>query len=275
MNKCDHPSRGRIWFEALAGNQIERPRDLNSVLVGDADLGGNRVRYLSVVPDPDNRFPRARSGEVGLEEGWMLAKHIREVINEGREQPRRPIVAIVDVPSQAYGRREELLGIFLACAAAANAYADARLAGHPVISLVVGRALSGGFLAHGYQANRILALEDSGVVVHAMGKQAAARVTKRSVAELDELAGKVLPLSYDIRAYAQLGVLHQLIQGVNADAPSGTDVEKVREALVLAIGNARSGPRDLSSRLGSPEAQQTRHASIEVRRRLTEQWKKS
>jgi malonate decarboxylase gamma subunit len=275
MSKCDHPSRGRIWFEALAGNRIERPRDLNSVLVGDADLGGNRVRYLSVVPDPDNRFPRARSGEVGLEEGWMLAKHIREVINEGRDQPRRPIVAIVDVPSQAYGRREELLGIFLACAAAANAYADARLAGHPVISLVVGRALSGGFLAHGYQANRILALEDSGVVVHAMGKQAAARVTERSVAELDELAGKVLPLSYDIRAYAQLGVLHQLIKGVNADAPGGTDVEKVREALVLAIGNAHSGPRDLSSRLVSPEAQQTRHASIEVRRRLTEQWKKS
>jgi malonate decarboxylase gamma subunit len=270
-----NPSRGRIWFEALAGNQTEHSRDLGSVLVGDADLEGDGVRYLSVVPDPENRFPRARAGEVGLEEGWTLAKHIREVIDEGREDPRRPIVAIVDVPSQAYGRREELFGIFLACAAAVNAYADARLAGHPVIALVVGRALSGGFLAHGYQANRILALEDSGVVVHAMGKQAAARVTKRSIAELDELAGKVLPLSYDIRAYAQLGVLHQLIKGVNADAPRGSDFEKVREALVLAIRDARSGPRDLSNRLGSPEAQQTRHASIEVRRRLTEQWKKS
>jgi malonate decarboxylase gamma subunit len=268
-----HPSRGRIWFEALAGNQTQHSRDLGSVLVGDADLGGNWVRYLSVVPDPENRFPRARAGEIGLEEGWTLAKHIREVVNE--EEPRRPIVAIVDVPSQAYGRREELFGIFLACAAAVNAYADARLAGHPVISLVVGRALSGGFLAHGYQANRILALEDSGVVVHAMGKQAAARVTKRSIAELNELAGKVLPLSYDIRAYAQLGVLHQLIKGVNADAPSGAEVESVREALVLAIRDARAGHRDLSNRLGSPEAQQTRHASIEVRQRLTEQWKKS
>jgi len=94
--------------------------------------------------------PEFMISSAGLEEGWRLAKHIREVIDEARTKAPRPVVAIVDVPSQAYGRREELLGIHLACAAAANAYADARLAGHPVISLVVGKALSDGFLAHGY-----------------------------------------------------------------------------------------------------------------------------
>jgi malonate decarboxylase beta subunit len=263
-------SRGQIWFEALAGLQNQGSDGIGSVLVGDAVLGKDLVRYLAVVPYPQNRFPRARSGEVGLEEGWTLAKHIREVIDEG--QPR-PIVAIVDVPSQAYGRCEEEFGIFLACAAAANAYADARLAGHPVVSLIVGRAFSGGFLAHGYQSNRILAFEDSKVVVHAMGKQAAARVTKRSVSELDELAGKVLPLSYDIRTYAQLGILHQLIHGVNPEAPAATDVAKVREALERAVADARSGPRDLSNRLDNPEAQQTRKASIKVRQLLTLQWR--
>lgn len=263
-------SRGQIWFEALAGLQNQGSDGISSVLVGDAVLGKDLVRYLAIVPYPQNRFPRARSGEVGLEEGWTLAKHIREVIDEG--QPR-PIVAIVDVPSQAYGRCEEEFGIFLACAAAANAYADARLAGHPVVSLIVGRAFSGGFLAHGYQSNRILAFEDSKVVVHAMGKQAAARVTKRSVSELDELAGKVLPLSYDIRTYAQLGILHQLIHGVDPEAPAATDVAKVREALERAVADARSGPRDLSNRLDNPEAQQTRKASIKVRQLLTLQWR--
>jgi malonate decarboxylase beta subunit len=263
-------SRGQIWFEALAGQQNQGSDSIGSVLVGDAVLGKDLVRYLAIVPYPQNRFPRARSGEVGLEEGWTLAKHIREVIDEG--QPR-PIVAIVDVPSQAYGRCEEEFGIFLACAAAANAYADARLAGHPVVSLIVGRAFSGGFLAHGYQSNRILAFEDSKVVVHAMGKQAAARVTKRSVSELDELAGKVFPLSYDIRTYAQLGILYQLIHGVNPEAPAATDVAKVREALERAVADARSGPRDLSNRLDNPEAQQTRKASIKVRQLLTLQWR--
>jgi malonate decarboxylase gamma subunit len=75
----------------------------------------------------------------------------------------------------SHRRREETAAIFLAAAAAANAYADARVAGHPVISLVVGHAISGGFLTHGYQANRILALDDDGVIIHAMHKEAAAR----------------------------------------------------------------------------------------------------
>jgi malonate decarboxylase beta subunit len=271
----DHPSRGQIWFEALAGVASQRPGGVGSVLVGDSDLGENQVLYLAVVPDSENRFPRARSGELGLQEGWILAKYIHEVIDAGSQEAQRPIVAIVDVPSQAYGRREELLGIFLACAAAANAYAAARFAGHPVISLVVGRALSGGFLAHGYQSNRILAFDDPGVTIHAMGKEAAARVTKRSVAELDELAVKVLPLSYDVRAYAQLGILHRLIQGVNADAPTGIDIAKVRKVLEEAIADARLRPRDLSNRLASAEARQTRKASIEVRRLLVAQWRNS
>ena len=47
--------------------------------------------------------------------------------------------------------------------------------GHPVIALVIGNAISGGFLTHGYQANRILAFDDAGVVIHAMHKEAAAR----------------------------------------------------------------------------------------------------
>jgi malonate decarboxylase gamma subunit len=39
-----------------------------------------------------------------------------------------------------------------------------------VIALLVGKAMSGAFLAHGYQANRLIALRDPGVMVHAMGK---------------------------------------------------------------------------------------------------------
>jgi len=271
----DRTGRGRIWFAALAGTKCRQLCPIGSVLAADTDLGGHRVRYLAVVPDPENRFPRARSGELGLEEGWNLAKQIREVIDEEQSEVRRPIIAIVDLPSQAYGHREELLGIFLACAAAANAYAEARFAGHPVVSLVVGNALSGGFLAHGYQANRILAFDDPGVVIHAMGKQAAARVTKRSVAELDELARKVLPLSYEIRAFARFGVLHELMEGVNADTPTETDIKKVKAALQRAIADARVGSRTLENRLTSPEATQTRKASIEVRRLLTAQWKRS
>lgn len=267
-------SRGRTWFHALTGGQAGlADGGPKTVLRAEAPLGGEQALFLAVVPDPENRFPRARGGEVGLAEGWALARHLHEIVaaDAGLERPR-PIVAVVDVTSQAYGRTEEMLGIHLACAAAVDAYASARLAGHPVVALLVGRAMSGAFLAHGYQANRILALDDAGVLVHAMGKQAAARVTRRSLAEVEALGRKVLPMSYDIRACAQLGILHKLIEGVNADQPSPEDLRRTEAELAAAVADARSGPADLSSRLTSEAARTTRAASIEARRRLAAQW---
>jgi malonate decarboxylase gamma subunit len=264
--------RGRVWFEALTGGAGVIASGLRSVCVADADLGGRPARFIAVVPDAQNRFPRARGGEVGIDEGWALALHVRHAIAADHDVARRPIIAVVDVSSQAYGRREELLGIHLACAAAADAYASARLAGHPVISLLVGKAMSGAFLAHGYQANRIIALDSPEVMVHAMGKQAAARVTRRSVEELEMLGETFAPMAYDIRSFAKLGLLYKLISGVDADTPEQTDVERVRAELLRAIADTRAGTRDLASRLTSPAARESRAASIEVRRRLAEQW---
>jgi malonate decarboxylase beta subunit len=271
-------SRGKTWFDALATQVLPSP--YASVAIADANLGaglgdGQVARLLAVVPDPESRFPRARAGEVGLLECIGLGGAVREVTQQDRglaEDQRRPIVAIVDVPSQAYGRREEELGEFLYMAAAVDAYATARFAGHPVIALVVGSAISGGFLAHGFQASQILALNDAGVEIHAMHKPAAARITLRTVSELDELAKTVTPLSYDVRAWATLGQCDDLLSVSNADQPTSADVTLARDALRAAVTRARQGPRDLSNRLTSEQARHARAASLMVQRRLTEQW---
>ena len=263
---------GLTWLEALAGSaglSGELPR---TVRVADAPLGAERARFIAVVPDADNRFPRARAGEVGLDEALALARQVRRTLAEDAGRRPRPIIALVDVTSQAYGVREELLGMHLAAAAAVDAYASARLAGHPLIALLVGKAISGGFLTHGYQANRILALDSPGVQLHAMSKQSAARVTRRSVEELERLGERVTPMAYDVRSFARLGLLHRLIGGVDAAQPSAADVERVRGELVAAVAAARTGPPDLATRLSSPEALEGRAASIAVRRRLAEQW---
>jgi malonate decarboxylase gamma subunit len=265
-------SRGRTWFQALADKAHPVATGLGSVLVADASWGSERVRLLAIVPDAWNRFPRARHGELGLEEGWALAHHVREAIAADRSGARRPILAVVDVQSQAYGRLEALLGIHLSLAAAADAYATARMAGHPVVALIVGTALSGGLLAHGDQAHRLLALDDPQVMVQAMRKQSAARVTRRTVEELDELGKTVIPMAYDIRQFAKLGLLHELIAGIDADAPAPAQVARVKERVAAAIADIRKLPGDLTSRLNNPEAKVHRAASIEVRRRLTEQW---
>ena len=264
--------RGAVWFRALTGQTSPMPGDPKSVLTADAPLGNDRARFLCVVADPHARFPCARHGEVGLEEAFALASRVREVIEHAKNTINRPIVAIVDVKSQAYGRREETAAIFLAAAAAADAYGSARLAGHPVIALVVGHALSGAFLTHGYQANRILAFDDDGVMIHAMHKEAAARVTRRSVDELEKLGKEIAPMSYDIRDYAKLGLLYKLLHVENPEKPSQQEIRNVQKELVAAIADARSGPVDLRNRLESPAARETRKASLLVRTKLEAQW---
>jgi malonate decarboxylase beta subunit len=264
-------SRGRTWFEALAGATFDG--EPASVLCADGTVRGESARFLAVVPDQGAKFPRARTGELGLEEGWALARRVREAVAEDEDGERRALVAVVDVPGQPYGYREELLGLHLALAAAVDAYATARLAGHPVVALVVGQAISGAFLAHGMQANRILALDDPGVAVQVMSKRSTARVTRRSVEELDEIAESVPATAYDVTSFSRLGALHRLIEGVEADRPGESDVETVRDALIETISSVRhDGTTHLSSRLDSPEARRYRAASLRVRERLAQEW---
>ena len=255
--------RGLQWFNALSAGATAVEGLPRSLKVAEGVLGEQPVRYIAVVTDAQNRFPRARNGEVGLLEGWGLAKAVDDAIARG---DKRPLIAIVDVPSQAYGRREEALGIHQALAAAAESYARARLAGHPVIALLVGKAMSGAFLAHGYQANRLIALRDPGVMVHAMGKASAARVTLRSVEELEALAASVPPMAYDIDSYASLGLLWETLSVSQIEQPTVQDVERVGDCLVSAIKDIETP--DLSSRLGATH----RAASSHVRQLLREQW---
>jgi malonate decarboxylase gamma subunit len=267
--------RGRAWFQALTGKDQPRTGDPASVLTADAQVCRETALFLCVVPNPDNRFPCVRDGQVGLEEAYALATRIREAIDDDRDKPKaekRPIIAIIDVKSQAYGRREETAGIFLAAAASADAYASARMAGHPVISLVVGHAFSGGFLTHGYQANRILAFDDSGVTIHAMHKEAAARITRRSVSDLERLGHQIAPMSYDVRDYAKLGTLHKLLHVNNPIEPTASEIAEAKQAIAEAIDDARTGPENLGSRLNSPAAKETRKASRTVRALMEEQW---
>ncbi|MEU8078828.1 biotin-independent malonate decarboxylase subunit beta [Catellatospora citrea] len=259
--------RGLAWTVALAGAPPQPV--IPSVLRADRD----DTVFLAVVPDPDNHFYRARQGQVGLTECAALARTLRAITAEdSRREQRRPIVAIVDLPSQAYGRIEEMAGLHQAIAAAVDAADAARVAGHPLVTLVVGKALSGGFLAHGLQASQILALDDPGVEIHAMHKAAAARITLRTVEQLDELAKSIPPLSYDVRQWATLGFCDGLLTVENADDPTDADVRTVLAAIADAVTRARPGPVDLSNRLDSAQAVKVRAASRAVRDALAAQW---
>ncbi|MHA3048073.1 biotin-independent malonate decarboxylase subunit gamma [Acinetobacter sp. ANC 4639] len=272
VNATHVAARGLNWFNALtAESSFQNVPDFPASLrVADGELNGYPVRVIAVVIDANNQFPRAQQGEVGLLEGWSLARAVDQAIQaDASQSQKRAILCVVDVPSQAYGRREEVLGIHQALGAAADRYITARLAGHPVISLLVGKAMSGAFLAHGYQANRLIALDDAGVMVHAMGKESAARVTLRSVEELEQLAAKVAPMAYDIQSYQSLGLLAEILQVQDIVHPQVEDVQLIQQHVAAALQDIlQSQDRSLSSRFYG----ENRQASQKVRALLREQW---
>jgi len=257
-------SRGNRWFDALRAGITPDPTMPPSVRVADRTFGTTELRLIAVVPDPMNRFVRARSGELGIDEGIAIARAV--------EEAPAAIVAIIDVPGQAFGLREEMLGIHRALAVAVDAYVRKRRAGHGVAALVVGRAISGAFLAHGLQANWIAALRDPGIEVHVMSESSVARVTRSSREEITRIAGLIPATARDIERFATLGAIDRLFDVADPNEPTLAEIAEILEALVGALVVPAIATRTPRNRLDSDAARTTRRLSIDVRARLRAAW---
>lgn len=270
----NHPnSFSFAWFNALSTVSGGEPPIPQERSVARGDYGEDAI-LLAVIADPTARYPRARHGEVGLAEGWAFADAVMRVVDDDAARAhKRAIIIVIDVPGQAYGYVEELAGIHQSLAAAANALATARLAGHPTVGLVVGHAVSGAFLAVGLQAGRLIAIDHDGVVVQVMSRRAAARITRRTIEEIDEAAKLVPATAHDVTSFARLGALHRLLRIDDPRSPAAAEVSQVRDAIDAAVVDLRtSGDRSLHTRLTSVGARDQRSASILVRERIDQQW---
>lgn len=266
-------SNGEKWFAYLTG--INNPKSNIGTVLHKTILKNEQERiYISIVPDKENKYYRVRDGEVGLVEGHAVASIVSSVIKEDENKDlKRPIILIIDVPSQAYGYNEELIGIHLALASSSEYYARARQKGHPVIGVMIGNAISGAFLAHGLQSNRLIAIGDDKNSVQAMSKESAARITNRTIEELEKATEKVPAMAYDIYNFAKLGALYRLIDDVDGSSPSKTDIKIIENTIEEAILSTIDQPKDLSFRYETEAAKTTgRVATREVRKKVREQW---
>jgi malonate decarboxylase gamma subunit len=255
-------SRGGIWFRALAGAEPCIETGLRTLLVADVKVAGELARLIAVVPDAFDAYAANSQSELGLDEAWVLADQVRDMIAADRCGTKRPIISIVDASSQAHGRIEELLGISYSCAAAAEAYAAARSAGHPLIALVVRSSAPGALLAHGFPAHRLLAFD---------GPAAVGRAARRSTEAGGTPGRQGGPGSRGVRYQGGRPQLLELIAGIDADAPSGAQIRLVKERVALAVDDVRSRPGNLILRLGNDPSMLAR-AESEVRRRFSESW---
>lgn len=251
-------SIGYHWFSALTNLQFPTSTSA-TVYAAASDLFTEEVVVTAIVPNPNNPMYRVRNGEVGLVEGYEMGHLLETVYHEDKEKAiKRPIVAVIDVPSQAYGYNEELIGIHAALANSAAAYAKLRQAGHPVIGFIAGNAISGAFLAHGLQSSRLIALNSEKITVQAMSKESASRVTKRSIAAIEAAAEKVPSIAYDIKNYTKLGAIFTFLSSITDQSVTSESKATVIEAINEAIDDVRkTNDTMLTSRYTNPIAKKS------------------
>lgn len=188
-------------------------------VIGTAKLNNETCTIIAIDAMKVNRkFRVVYAGIIGLEEGYKMALAVYHSIKADESKPpadKRPLVLIVDTPGNGPGKLEEMFGMNKATGAYQLALAEARKAGHPVVALVVGRAISGAFLCHGLQADHVLSLAPKfGTLVHVMPLTSIARITKLDIEWLQELAESNPVFAAGPDFFYRLGGIEELIDSI-------------------------------------------------------------
>ena len=216
-------------------------------VVGTGQIKGRIVTVIAndaKVANP--RFPVVYAGIIGMEEAYKMATAVYASIETDKDREpgkKRPLVLIVDSPGNGPGKTEEIFGMNKATGAYQLALTEARQKGHPVIAMIIGRAISGAFLCHGLQADRILSLsKEYGTMIHVMPITSIARITKRDIETLEELSKSNPVFASGAEFFYKLGGLEEIVE--NADDMRDAIHRHIQEvdALNAAGKSEQNGP---------------------------------
>jgi malonate decarboxylase gamma subunit len=201
------------------GHDVATDGDL---LSGTAEVAGDAVTVVGTTND----------AAIGVELALALATAVLATV---REHPGRAIVFLVDTQGQRLRRRDEVLGIHAVMAHLAQCLEVARRAGHRIVSLVYGRAVSGGYITGGMMADACFALASAEISV--MNLPAMARVTKIPQERLEALARTSPVFAPGADNYWKMGQLEAVWSGDPAAtlaaalaAPAQPDLRRRRGA---------------------------------------------
>ncbi|VUS41410.1 Malonyl-S-ACP:biotin-protein carboxyltransferase MADD [Klebsiella huaxiensis] len=239
---------GSFAENALTGLNLPCDDYGPGAVVGSARINGEICTVIANDAMTFNpRFPVVYAGIIGLEEGYKMALAVYRTLAMDKDKPageKRPLVLIVDTPGNGPGKLEEIIGMNKATGAYQLALAEARHAGHPIIAMVIGRAISGAFLCHGLQADHILSLtSEFGTMIHVMPLSSIARITRQDVERLSELSRSNPVFAAGPEFFWQLGGVEELIK----------TIPEMREAIVRHIGDVRRQKQDVSIQATGPQ----------------------
>jgi len=220
---------------AIGDKTIDDPDYGPCAVVGTATLDGQKVTLIASDGQGFNdRFPVVYAGVIGMEEGYKMASAVYASLEADADKPKeqkRPLVLIVDTPGNGPGKVEEIFGMNKATGAYQLALAEARLAGHPIIAIVIGRAVSGAFLCHGLQADRILSLDASfSTIIHVMPLTSVSRIIRKDLEVLQELSKSNPVFASGPQFFHALGGVEELLDST----------EKMRPAIIDQIASVRA-----------------------------------
>lgn len=200
---------------------------------GRARVGARRVTVIGT----------AERAEVGADLALRMAAAVLEAV---RHRPGEAILFLLDTQGQRLRRRDELLGLNGYMAHLAKCVEVARGAGHPILSVVYGEAVSGGYLTTGMMADACYALGDAEIKV--MNLPAMARITKIPLERLEALAERSPVFSPGAANYHRMGHLREIWTDCHAerlaaalDECAGLDAAVRRADRRIATGAARGG----------------------------------
>lgn len=233
----------------VGARRFEDPDFGPGAVVGEATLDGTTVTVVASDAEAFNeKFPVVYSGIIGLEEGYKMALAVYATLAADADKTaaeKRPILLVVDTPGNGPGKVEEIFGMNKATGAYQLALAEARLAGHPIVAMVVGRAISGAFLCHGLQASRILSLpSEFGTMIHVMPITSVSRIIKKDIGLLEDLAKSNPVFAAGPAFFHKLGGVEALVE----------TIPDMRPAILAQIADIRkataSGADDLTGPRG-------------------------
>ncbi|RZG76927.1 MULTISPECIES: biotin-independent malonate decarboxylase subunit gamma [unclassified Acinetobacter] len=188
------------------------PHDLNydiqgHFICGSAQTAVGKVRIVGTV----------NSAPINQQIAMQIAS---EVLNIIAEDAQTPVVFIVDTQGQALSRSDELLCLNRTFAHLASCVDLLRRKQHPNLAIILGEAVSGGFLSYGLMSNQVFALEQSQVKV--MDLNAMSRVTKIPVERLKELSQSSAIFAPGVENFYKMGAIsaiwHTLDENLVPDA---------------------------------------------------------
>lgn len=222
--------------ENIVGNlSINDPEFGPGAVVGTAKVNQSICTIIANDATVANeRFPVVYAGIIGLEEGYKMASAVYASLEADKDKPlkdKRPLVLIVDTPGNGPGKQEEIFGMNKSTGTYQLALAEARKAGHPIIAVVVGRAISGAFLCHGLQADHILSMSpDFGTMIHVMPVSSVARITKLNLDYLTDLSKSNPVFAAGPQFFEKLGGVEEIITSINNIRPTVIEhIKQVRE----------------------------------------------